>query len=541
MTRGHSDVLSQIETLFNSGSSAGVSDRQLLERFIARRDDVAEAAFAALVARHGSMVLKVCRGILRDTHASQDAFQATFLLLATKAPRIDNGELLANWLYGVALRTAMKARSQAARRRRHENRAAGRLRDTSEPPADDLELHRFLHEGINALPEKYRLPVVLCYLEGLSREQAAALLRCPASTVGVRLMRARERLRLWLSRRHRDSDASLILAGLDSRSYLPAVPTALAQATTDAAILISAGKLSFPAAASASIAALIKEVQMSLIMSKLNLAGTSLLACGVILASIVVLIQPQSAANPPRSDEQEILDLERAWGTALVNRDAALLDRIVAYEMFGTDPGGHLWDKAAYLEAVKSGAFKIESFELAETRVRVYGDAAVSTGISITNKQSRSGLGRGAARFTDVYVRRNGCWQCVAWQSLGIPDRRVAQTSPPSAALKPAASTDTAMPRGSQELAPVNPRDTVPGTSNPATSQQVSGTEKSPTPDAAQKPAGEPRNPFELSDPSSTGKPPASSPRETDTPFPDPNDLQPRTSESHNPPSRDSS
>ena len=205
MTRGHSDVLSQIETLFNSGSSAGVSDRQLLERFIARRDDVAEAAFAALVARHGSMVLKVCRGILRDTHDSQDAFQATFLLLATKAGGIGNGELLANWLYGVALRTAMKARSQAARRQRHENRAADRPRETTEPRTDDPDLHRFLHEGINALPEKYRLPVVLCYLEGLSREQAAALLRCPASTVGVRLMRARERLRIWLSRRQRDS------------------------------------------------------------------------------------------------------------------------------------------------------------------------------------------------------------------------------------------------------------------------------------------------------------------------------------------------
>ncbi len=487
------------------------------------------------------MVLKVCRGILRDTHASQDAFQATFLLLATKARGIGNGELLANWLYGVALRTAMKARSQAARRRRHENRAADRPRETTEPRQDDPELHRFLHEGINALPEKYRLPVVLCYLEGLSREQAAALLRCPASTVGVRLMRARERLRIWLSRRHRDSCANLILAGLGSRACLPAVPIALGKATTEAAILISAGKNGLAGAASTSITALIKEVQMSLIMSKLNLAGTSILACGVILASIVVLAQPQSAANPPRSDEQEVLDLERAWGTALINRDAGLMDRIVAYEMFGTDPGGHLWDKAAYLESVKSGAFKIESFELAEARVRVYGDAAVSTGVAILNKQSKSGFARGSSRFTDVYVRRNGCWQCVAWQSVGIPDRGETQTSPFSEALKPAAPTGGGASPELQGLAPVNPKDTTPRAfRNPGDSQEISESEKPPKPDGGQKSEAEPQNPFELPNPSSRRKPPVNSQRETDSPFANPSELPPpKSSESQIPPPRD--
>ena len=266
---------------------------------------------------------------------------------------------------------------------------------------------------------------------------------------------------------------------------------------------------------------------MSLIMSKLNLAGTSLLACGVILASIVVLAQPQSAANPPRSDEQDVLDLERAWGTALVNRDAGLMDRIVAYEMFGTDPGGHVWDKAAYLESVKSGAFKIESFELAEARVRVYGDAAVSTGVSILNKQSKSGFARGSARFTDVYVRRNGCWQCVAWQSVGIPDRGETQKSPFSEALKPAATTGGGASPELQGLAPVNPKDTTPRASNPGDSQEISESEKLPKPDGGQKSAGEPQNPFELSKPSSRGKSPVKPQRETESPFANPNELPP--------------
>jgi Domain of unknown function (DUF4440) len=99
----------------------------------------------------------------------------------------------------------------------------------------------------------------------------------------------------------------------------------------------------------------------------------------------------------------------------------AAMDRIVAYEMVGTDPGWQLWDKTAYLESVKSGAFRIESFGLANVKVHVYGDAAVATGRLIVNKHSKSGIARGGARFTDTYVRRNGCWQCVAWQSLGLP------------------------------------------------------------------------------------------------------------------------
>ena len=123
-------------------------------------------------------------------------------------------------------------------------------------------------------------------------------------------------------------------------------------------------------------------------------------------------------------------------GEALANRDPAVMDRILAYEMVGTDPGGHLWDKPAYLERVKAGSFLIESFELSDMKVHVYGDAAVATGLSIVNKHSKSGYVRFGSRFTDTYVRRNGCWQCVAWQSLGVPLQDEALESRPKESRK---------------------------------------------------------------------------------------------------------
>jgi RNA polymerase sigma factor (sigma-70 family) len=420
MARGQAGVLGQLRVLFTAGSFAGVPDRQLLERFILRRDEDAEAAFAALVARYGPMVFKLCCNILRDRHDAEDAFQATFMLLAVKAPRIRDRELLGNWLYGVALRTAMKARTRAVRRRRHERRAADRSVPVTAPHHNDFELQCALHEGIRALPEKYRAAIVLCHLQGLTREQAAPLLRCTASTVGVRLMRARERLRAWLTRRHQDYSPALVIAGLDSWKAAMA-PSALLEATTAAGLMVRAGFKKAVVASSASIE-LMKEVRMSLAVSKLKIVAASLLVCVLFAAGVVTMAQPQKAATPTRSAEEEIAELERAWGQALINRDAATMDRIVGYEMVGTDPAGNLWNKAQYLESVKAGAFKVESFEIAELKVHVYGNAAIAFGLGIINKHSKSGFSRGGSRSTDTYVCRNGCWQCVAWQSAAVGD-----------------------------------------------------------------------------------------------------------------------
>ena len=195
----------QLERLFGVGAVGGMSDGELLERFAAVDEESAAAAFEAIVARHGPMVLRVCRGILRDAHAAEDAFQATFLVLARRARAIGERERLGNWLYGVALRTSRKARIAAARRVARDRAAAGRRSEAVvEPVPDDreeLERGRILHEEIDRLPGSYRAAVVACYLEGLTQAQAAHQLRLAESTVRGRLARARKLLGHRLSRR----------------------------------------------------------------------------------------------------------------------------------------------------------------------------------------------------------------------------------------------------------------------------------------------------------------------------------------------------
>ncbi len=197
-------LVRQLGSLFESGSVAGWSDRQLIDRFLARRDTAGEAAFAALVARHGPMVLDVCRQLLGDRHHAEDAFQAVFLVLARKAGSIRDPDLLGNWLYGVSLRTARKAKVRLARRRASERCDAMTGSELgSTVPADqaaiDREQAEALHDEIARLPRTFRLPVVLCYLEGLTVHEAARQLRWSHGTVRSRMARARDKLRRGLT------------------------------------------------------------------------------------------------------------------------------------------------------------------------------------------------------------------------------------------------------------------------------------------------------------------------------------------------------
>jgi RNA polymerase sigma factor (sigma-70 family) len=205
MNGGRIEAGRQLERLFGVGTVGGLSDVELLARFAAVDDEAAGAAFEAIVARHGPMVLRVCRMILRDAHAAEDAFQATFLVLARRARTLGERELLGNWLYGVAMRTARKARIAAARRIAREQRAAAGRRSVvvvePEPHESADELVRVLHEEIGRLPGSYRSAVVACYLEGLTQEQAARQLRLTEGRVRGRLARARKLLGHRLTRR----------------------------------------------------------------------------------------------------------------------------------------------------------------------------------------------------------------------------------------------------------------------------------------------------------------------------------------------------
>jgi RNA polymerase sigma-70 factor (ECF subfamily) len=173
---------------------ASLTDGQLLGHYIEQRD---EAAFEALVRRHGPMVLGVCRRILGNVHDAEDAFQAAFLVLVRKAGSVVPREMIANWLHGVARQTAVKARAVSARRYRREQ-AFAELPDAAasqdEPEADWQGL---LDEELSRLPEKYRAPIVLCDLEGKTRKDAARQLGWPEGTVSGRLSRARSRKRRW--------------------------------------------------------------------------------------------------------------------------------------------------------------------------------------------------------------------------------------------------------------------------------------------------------------------------------------------------------
>ena len=285
-------VVRQLESLFDGGSVAGLSDRQLIERFTARSDTADEAAFAALVNRHGPMVLDVCRQILGDLHDAEDAFQAVFLVLARKARTIREPDLLANWLYGVALRTARKARAQLARRRRNEEAATMRRSGSgscvstapASQPAEQAMVTReqadVLFSEIERLPGPFRASLVLCYFEGLSPDEAARRLRCPAGTVRSRLARACDKLRRALARRGVAISSATLVAMLSSRSTSAAsISSPLCQSTTTAAMKFVAGQAA-TGAASASAMALAQEVLRSMLLSQLRVVALSVLLLG---------------------------------------------------------------------------------------------------------------------------------------------------------------------------------------------------------------------------------------------------------------------
>jgi RNA polymerase sigma factor (sigma-70 family) len=256
------------------------SDRQLLEQF-QQGGDAAETAFAELVARHGAMVLATCRGVLRDGHDAQDAFQAVFLVLSRRAGAIRRRDSLASWLYGVARRVSMKAKVQAARRRAKERRSAEMIPKNIESPTT-AEPCPELFEELDRLPERFREPVVLIDVEGCTQEEASERMRCPLGTVQSRLARGRARLRTRLVRRGLAPSAGVLIAVLWPRGAL-AVPAALVDSTVRAATAFAAGSAAAGTVAPVA-AALAKGVLKTMILIKWQIGaavtGMCLLGAG---------------------------------------------------------------------------------------------------------------------------------------------------------------------------------------------------------------------------------------------------------------------
>jgi RNA polymerase sigma factor (sigma-70 family) len=253
-------------------AALALPDARLLERFALRRD---EGAFEVLLHRHGPLVLGVCRQVLRDAHDAEDAFQATFLVLARRAGNINRPEQLGNWLYGVALRIADRARKYAARRRAVERDGPDLTAVAARGCAVEPDLAPVLHEEVRRLPDKYRGPVVLCYLEGLTNEEAADRLGWPLGTVKTRLDKARGLLRARLCRRGVALTAALLGTGVAAQ----AVPPVLLTETTRAALHLAAGVATVGASAQA--LSLSTGVLRSMALNKLKLVAAALLAAAV--------------------------------------------------------------------------------------------------------------------------------------------------------------------------------------------------------------------------------------------------------------------
>jgi RNA polymerase sigma factor (sigma-70 family) len=218
-----------VHSLFQHGAMGVWADGKLVSHFLSEQAGC-EGAFRVLLHRHGPMVLTVCRRVLGDPHAAEDAFQATFLVLVKKASSIRDRDVLTGWLYGVALRVARKAKAQAARRQVVERQAAERPEGTRDDQ-DRAEIRSLIHEEIGRLPARYREPLLLCYLEGLRHHEIAERLECPVGTVESRLSRGREQLRSRLVRRGLAPTAAVQGAMLMAKDASAAVPNSLVEAT----------------------------------------------------------------------------------------------------------------------------------------------------------------------------------------------------------------------------------------------------------------------------------------------------------------------
>jgi RNA polymerase sigma factor (sigma-70 family) len=297
-TRLTAAVAQDLDDLFAWGTMVGLPDDELVARFVSGRGQ-SEAAFRALIHRHGPMVLGVCRRVLDNEHAAEDAFQATFLVLVKKARKIRNYGLLTNWLYGVALRVSKRERSRGARHRALDLRAA---EDVSGPASDidRFDVRSVIDEEIGRLPEHYRAPLVLCHVEGLRHEDAALKLGCPVGTIESRLSRARDLLRSRLTRRglapSQVATSVLLLPGNPAWLFQP--PPAVVDATVAAALKLACR----PLAARALLTWLPARLSKSAFLTRPAALVLSLGCCTLFAVGLAYHRQPSETANSPQAD-----------------------------------------------------------------------------------------------------------------------------------------------------------------------------------------------------------------------------------------------
>jgi len=295
-------VLRHLRKLIGTTGGAPQTDRQLLERFA---DGGEESAFATLVERHGPIVWGVCSRILGDTPDADDAFQATFLVLVRRAGTVPWRESVAGWLHSVAQRIAVKARAAAARRRSITAQVADMIQSDSSTEVDRQDLRQVIDEELRRLPAKYREPLVLCYLKGMTHQEAARELGWPAGSLAKRLDGARERLRDRLSARGLALSATLVTSVLQESAAPACVPARLLETTIKSALLYAGGQAAGTEVVSSQVATLAEGALRAMSFTKLKIAavlGVFVCMLGAGAGALVYQAEADKPAAEARND-----------------------------------------------------------------------------------------------------------------------------------------------------------------------------------------------------------------------------------------------
>ena len=405
-------VIGQLRRIVGSQGGASLTDAQLLDAFVKHND---ETAFEVLVWRHGTMVFNLCKRILHDIHEAEDAFQATFLVFVRKAGSIGKAEAIGSWLYKVACRVAYRAAARSAKQPRHESP------DNLPAPdaADDVlwrDLRPVLDEEINRLPERYRAPFVLCYLEGHTNEEAAELLGCPKGTILSRLSRGRDKLRSRLTRRGVVLSAAWLATQLSVSAASAAVPSALVGTTVQAAIPFLAGNTA-AGLVSTSVATLTEGVLHAMFITKIKLVAAAVLTLAILgtgAGSIahwasarsatgpqtVAQNRPQQSVQPVAQESQPVA--QESYFVDPTIEDPRQPDQLVAQERPRENPNPNATTVAGKVVSVAKDG---KGF-VVETAQGRGGDEAKKVAVTIGPKTtvSYSGVTTGGAVPTEGYA-----------------------------------------------------------------------------------------------------------------------------------------
>jgi RNA polymerase sigma factor (sigma-70 family) len=427
-----SQAINHIRRTLLLRDGAGMTDGQLLEDYISRHE---EAALAALVRRHGPMVWGVCRRVLPNYHDAEDAFQVTFLVLVRKAASIVPREMVANWLYGVAHQTALKARSTAATRKDRE-RQVTEMPEREVVQQDQLDsMQPLLDQELSRLPDKYRVPIVLCDLEGKTRKEAARQLGCPEGTVAGRLARARVMLAKRLLRQGLVVSGGALAAVLSRSMASASVPASVMSSTIKAAGLFATGQATATGVISAKVAGLTEGVLKEMFLHKIKSVVALLLVLAAVGMGASGLIQKtQAQPSPPDSSKagrvkqdegnlkETVLALQKRIWEANAKQDVTAMKNLLAHDFAGLDKHGNPFDKGDELLYVSEWCEFNHSIE--EAKVILLNDSSAIVIYVVHYKvrptKSQEVLYTESRQGTGAWAKRDGQWWYIYKESHAV-------------------------------------------------------------------------------------------------------------------------